>query len=76
MSLGRAPVAGTERLPGTNQALPSATERCRAELEDEGGRDQKDFLLQALGSSGELQKPFEALFFFFSGMSEKKTECL
>jgi len=47
--LGRAPGTGTERLPGTNQALPSATESCRAELEDERGRDQKDFLLRPWG---------------------------
>lgn len=76
MPPGRAPGAGTERLPGTKQALPSATESCRTELEDKGGRDQTDYLLQALGSSGKLQKPFEALVLFFSGMSEKETECL
>lgn len=72
--LGRAPGACTEQLPGPNQALPSATESCRAELEDKGRRDQKDFLLQAPGSSRKLQKPFEA--HFFSGMCEKETECL
>lgn len=51
----------------SGSALPSATESCRAELEDKGGRDQNDFLLHAPGSSHKLQKPFEA-FFFSSGI--------